>query len=239
MYKSKILVGLVLLIYILSVLFQYGGESIIANSLKSFILPIITVLYFLTVKSKTLFFSLFLVIYSFSDLMIFVEPYIPSNVDYYLGNSLYILAYTFLFIEVCKSVSIFYILRHYKIHLFILTILNIYIIYVLLVIVNPYILKTNQYYMELTYNIIMLLVLSLTLINYFYRDNVKSLYLFLGALCIVFGEVIWVAYIYISERDLLNILSSALYILSFYFFYRQSELFYEDRKEEEVSMLIN
>ena len=87
-------------------------------------------------------------------------------------------------------------------------------------------------------DLVMLLVLSLTLVNYFYRDNVKSLYLFLGALCIVFGEVIWVAYIYISASTFLNIISTSLYALSFYFFYEQSKLFYEEI-EEEVNVLIN
>jgi hypothetical protein len=238
MYKSKILMGLVLIVYVLSVLFQFGNDSSIANSLKSFIIPIFTLLYFVTVKKKSLFFLLFLVLYAVSDLLLFIAPYISNKVNYYMGNSLYILAYTFLLLEVCKSVCVLYVLKNYKIHLLVLTILNIYIIYVLHVIVAPYVAKTNEFYVELVYNIVMLLVLSLTLVNYFYRDNVKSLYLFLGAMCIVFSEVIWIAYGYISASTFLNIVSTSLYMLSFYFFYIQSKLVYEER-EEEVEILIN
>lgn len=238
MYKSKILMGLVLIVYILSVSFQFFNFSEVANSLKSFIIPIFTLLYFLTTKRKSLFFSLFLIVYSISDLLLFLEPFIAQKVNYYIGNSLNIIAYLCLILEVYKSVSVVHILKNYKIHLLVLTILNIYIIYVLQVIVDPYVAKTNEYYVEIVYNFVMLFVLSITLVNYFYRDNVKSLYLFLGALCIVFSEVIWVAYIYISANTILSILSTSLYMLAFNFFYMQSKLYYRKRTEES-SLLIN
>jgi hypothetical protein len=237
MYKSKILLGLVFLFYALSVIFQFIGYSDVANSFKSFILPMVTVFYFLNFNHKTLFFSLFLVFYSISDLLSFIQPYTSHNVDYFLGNSLYIMAYTCLILEICKSVCLFHVLRNYKIHILVLTVLNIYIVYVLQVIINSVIAETSEYYVELTYNIVMFLLLSMALINYFYRDNLKSLYLFLGSLCLVFGEVIWVAYTYISERNLLNVLSTTLFVIAIYFFYKQSLLIHEDR--EEAHMLIN
>ncbi|WP_445735518.1 hypothetical protein [Mariniflexile sp.] len=229
MYKSKALVGLLLVVYILCVIFQFYGNGYMFVSLKSIILPIITLIYFLNVKKKTLFFTLFLVFYSVSDLLVFLKPYTSQAIDYYLGNSLYILSYICLLIEISKSVSLPYILRHFKLHILVLTILNVYIIYVLQVIVYSRALITNAYYLELMYNIVVLMLLSVSLINYFYRDNIKSLYLFLGALCIVFAEVIWVAYTYISERSLLNIVYITLYVLAFYFFFKQSEILYEER----------
>jgi hypothetical protein len=222
---------------VLSIVFQFNDKSDVAVSIKSFILPIVTIFYFLNFNRKTLFFSLFLVFYSISDLLIFIQPYISHNVDYFLGNSLYIMAYTCLILEICKSVCLFHVLRNYKIHILVLTVLNIYIVYVLQVIINSVIAETSEYYVELTYNIVMFLLLSMALINYFYRDNLKSLYLFLGSLCLVFGEVIWVAYTYISERNLLNVLSTTLFVIAIYFFYKQSLLIHEDR--EEAHMLIN
>jgi hypothetical protein len=239
MNKSKVLVILALLLYVLSVIFQFSDEDVIANALKSIILPVVTLLYFVTVKKKSLFFTLFLVLFSISDLMIFLTPYTSHNIDYFLGNILYILAYAFLLVEVSKSISLVYVLRNFKIHLLVLTILNVYLIYVLQVIVDPFVAnKSNEYYVELIYNIVMLLLLSVSLVNYFYRDNVKSLSMFLGALCIVFGEVIWVAYTYITERHLLNAISTSLYVLAFYFFYKQSKIAQEAEREE-VNMLIN
>lgn len=238
MNKSKALLILALFLFVLSVSFQYSDESAIATALKSVILPVVTLFYFITVKKKSLFFTLFLLLFSTSELMVFIRPYVSYNVDYFLGNSLYILAYGFLIIEISKSISLYHVLRHYKIHLLVLTILNIYIIHVLQVIVDPFVAKSNEYYVELIYNIVMLLLLSVALLNYFYKDNVKALYLFIGALCIVFAEVIWVAYTYISERHLLNIVSTSLYVLAYYFFYKQSKIEQEVRQEES-DMLVN
>src|SRR5690606_27794650 len=113
-----------LLLFILSVSFQFSDESVIAIALKSVILPLVTFFYFITVKKKSLFFTLFLVLFSVSELMVFITPYVSYIVDYFLGNSLYILAYSFLIIEISKSISLYHVLRHYKIHLLVLTILN-------------------------------------------------------------------------------------------------------------------
>lgn len=238
MYKSNVLAILACLLFIISVIFQFRGNELIANLLESAILPTITVLYFISVRNKSLFFTLFLVLYSFSDLLVLIENYLPYEINYYVGNILYIIAYVCLIVEISKSISLLNIIKNYKIHLLVLTILNIYIVYVLQVIVNPYVAKTNEYYVELVYNIIMLTLLSISLLSYFYKDDVKSLYLFIATLCIVFGEVIWVAYTYISARNMLNIVSTTLYIISFYFYYKQSLLKHEI-KQDEISMLIN
>lgn len=238
MDKSKTLAVIAALLYLLSVIFQFSNNEPVASALKSVILPTITVFYFLKIRRKTLFFSLFLVLFSASELLTLVEIYLPYLINYYLGNALYILAYSCLIIEISKSISLKNILRNYKIHLLVLTVLNVYIVYVLQTIVNPYVDKTNEYYVELLYNVVMLSLLSVSLLNYFHKDNVKSLYLFLAALCIVFGEVIWVAYTYISARDLLKVVSTTLYVLSFYFFFKQSKLKHEVNREE-VAILVN
>ncbi|MDO7172847.1 hypothetical protein [Mariniflexile sp. AS56] len=232
MNKLKVLAFLGLLLYILSISFRLNDEDVIADGFKSIIFPVVTLLYFITVKRKSLLFTLFLVCYSMSDLMSFIAPYIPHELYYFSANTLCILAYSFLVIEVLKSISLMYVFKNYKIHLTVLTILNIYIIYVLQTIVDPFTGTSNGYYFELVYNIMMLMLLSITLLNYFYKDNLKSLYLFIGALSMVFGEVIWVANAYISERHLLSIISTTLYVLALFFFYRQSKLEKEVKRQE-------
>lgn len=231
MYKSKILVGLLVLFYVVFVFFEFRGDVTLAEYFDAVLVPIITLAYFLFVKRKTLFFSLFLILFSISDLMILIVNYVPQEIDYYIGNSLYILAYISLFLEVCKSICVVHVLKNFKIHLIVLIALSFYVVYVLQVIVDPYVAMTNEYYVELIYNIVMLVFLSASLLNFFYRDNKKALYLFIGALCIVFSEVIWVAYTYISAGSLLNVISGTLSLLAFYFFYKQSKLLDEDREE--------
>ena len=230
MYKYKIFVGLILIVYLLYAIFQFSGNSVIAYNLDSLIIPLITLIYILSSKKKNIFLLLFLLCYSISDLMGLFNSFIPNKIDYYLGNSLYILAYFFLFVKIALSMDWFHVLRNFKIHLIVLTALNVYLVYVLQVIVGPYVGMQGQYFVELVYNTMMLLVLSGALLNYFYRDNKKGLYLFIGSLCIVFSEVIEVAYIYISQKSLLGFLSTTLALGAFYFFYQQSKLFNEEKE---------
>jgi len=167
---------------------------------------------------------MFLILYSVSELTSLISDYIPYQLDYFMGNGLYIAAYVFLVLEVLKSLNFNYILNNYSIHLIVLGALNIYIIYVLLKIVYPFVSFSFEFGVELLYNIVMLLLLSVSLLNYFYRDDKKSLLMFVGSLCLVFSEVILVAYLYISEKNLLIFSSSILSILAFYFFYSQASL---------------
>ncbi|WP_100612295.1 hypothetical protein [Confluentibacter lentus] len=235
MNKSKILVGLVLLIYTLFAVFQFSGHDLLAFNFRSLIFPFVALTYFLSVKEKSMLFILFLIFYSLSELLAMISDVLSYSVDYFLGNSLYILAYLMLFIKICKSISLIHVLKNFKIHLIVLTALNIYIVYVLQVIIDPHVELNYEYFVELVYNIVMLLLLSSSLLNYFYRDNKKSLYLFVGSLCIVFSEVISVAYLYVAKQDLLNFIAVSLALLAFYFFYQQSKL----DNEEPINMLID
>ncbi|MGB5418518.1 hypothetical protein [Algibacter sp.] len=106
----------------------------------------------------------------------------------------------------------------------VLLILNAYLLFVLQGIINPKLVLENDYYLELAYNIVVLSLLSSALLNYSYRDNRKSLYLFFGTLFIVFSEVMDIAYIYVSPRSLLNFLSTTLCLVAFFFFIKQSKL---------------
>ena len=244
MYKSKVLVGIVLVLYVLFGIFEFTGSSDVAYYLNSLIIPVITLIYMLFIKKKNIFFLMFLLCYSVSDLLGVIIYSIPFNedsimydFDYYVGNSLYVLAYAFLLIKIAKSISFFHVLKNLKIHLVVLTILNVYLVYVLQVILNPYDGMFNNYYLELTYNIVMFSLLSVALLNYFFRDDKKSLYMFLGALCIVFSEVIDVAYLYIAQRCMLNVLATTLAVVAFYFFYQQSKLLNKVNEEEKYMVM--
>jgi len=239
MYKSKVLIGFIVLAYTLFVIFQFGGDELMASSFSSVIFPLIALLYFVSVKPKTLFFSLFLLCYSLSELAFFIIDLIPYLYFYYIGNILSMLSYTFLLLEVCKSVCGFYVLKNFKFHIIVLTGLNIYIAYILQEAINPYLELTTEYLIEITYNIVMLLLLSISLLNYFYKDDKKSLFFFFGALSIVFSEVINVAYLYVAHHNLLNFVSVTLFLLAFYFLFLQSKLENVKVEETEISTNVN
>lgn len=231
MYKSKILVSFVPIIYIVFIVCLIIGKTSLAYNVSSLLSPAIAILYFTHVKHRTIPFSLFLIFFATSDFMVLFSEHIPYRINYFVGNSLYILAYASLLFKFLNKICVAYIVKNYKTHLIILTALNVYIAYVLQDSIRHDIIPMSaEYFMELTYNIVMLALLSLSLLNYFYRDDKKSLLLFIGSLCIVFGEVLGIAFLYMASganEGLLNFLSTTLYLLAFCFFYWQSKIEFE------------
>lgn len=225
------MISIVILFYLGFVIFQFSNNAFWANAFDALLIPLISIVYFQREKKIDLYFALFLICYSISDLMIFIVDFMPYSYFYYIGNGLYICAYIALLIGVLKSLSFLNIVKNFKLHFIVLTILNVYIAYVLQDIVNPYVEMTNEYFVEISYNISMLLLLSASLLNYFCRDDRKSLLIFLGSLSIVFSEVLGVAYLYVSQQNLLNFLVTSLTLLAFYFYYIQATLDYEEVTE--------
>jgi len=212
---------------LLFIYFQFNENYWMADYSRALIVPIITLIYLISKKYKSLYFVIFLVAFSISDLLTLFSYSLPHDFEYYLGNLLYIIAYLSLTYEIVVSLSIKYILKYFKMHVAVLLGLNIYANYVLLKILNEYV-SGIELSLELLYNIFILSLLTVSLLNYFYRDDKKAMILFLGSLCISFSEVIQIAYYYISDRELLNVTYSILLILAFYFFYVQSKLEYEE-----------
>ena len=113
MNKLKVMVSLVLLVYIGFVIFQFRSNEFWANALDAILLPLISIAYFKENKRPNLYFSLFLICYSVSDLMIFIVDFIPYAYFYYVGNGLYIIAYTALFIKIIKFILLFRIRKKF------------------------------------------------------------------------------------------------------------------------------
>ena len=207
--------------------------------LDSMVVPIITIAYIIFSKKKDIYFLLFLMCYAVSEILgvathLILYYNLPFNdrlifyeYDYYIGSALYILGYAFLLFKISKTIDLRHILRNFKIHLVVLTILNVYLIYVLQFIVTTELEYQYEYHMELVYNVIVLVLLSVSLLSYIYRDNKKSLFLLIGALFIVFSEVMDVAYNYIDQRDLVHVIAATFALCAFYFLYQQSLLRHE------------
>lgn len=236
MGKTNILIGFIVLLFIAFSVCEFNQLYMCSEISKGLIVPVFTLLYFISVSKKSIYFTWFLLLFSISELLVFSELFLDFNtmtdeellryddIYYTVGNALYIIAYCLLLFDVYRTLDIKKVLKNYAIHLLVLTILNIYIVYVLLTIVNPYVSGSFLFVIELVYNIVMLLLLTLSLIGYFYNDNKKSLLLFFGSICIVFSEVIQVAYFYISDKELLNLSQTLLFVLAFCFFYFQSKI---------------
>ncbi|GGH47588.1 membrane protein [Mangrovimonas yunxiaonensis] len=237
MKNAKVLGALILSLVVVSVVLDFCQEYVFSRLVKSVIAPAFLLLYWLTVTPKNKYFTWFLILFSIPEITSFTELFIETNADMYLyytfGNILYILAYIVLFYGVCRDLNFSKILKSYKPHLIVLILLNLYIMYVLLTIVQPKFPELHMLLIEVIYNIVMLLLLTASLLLYFSKDNKKALFLFFGSLCIVFSEVLQIAYFYISERDGFNIVSIILFSMAFCFYY-----FYAKTKNEDTFKLL-
>ncbi len=238
MQKTKLLLGIIVILTISFIGFQIFNQEEIAIILRSLILPILTVYYCLKTRDEKSYFFYFLLVYSLSEFMGVFSSFanqsaFVANILYYGGNSLYIIAYLILVLEVLKRMQLKEVFSRFPIHIIILLILDVYsVILVSQVLLESdyFVTQSLDYYVMVVYNASIMILLTATFINYLGRDSKKAMNLLLGAICIVFSEVIQIAYFYVSERNVLSVVYSILLVLGFYFFYIQSSMSYVKEK---------
>ncbi|MEP3836674.1 MAG: hypothetical protein ABJM36_03455 [Algibacter sp.] len=238
MYKPKFLVGIVLACYVLFAVFEFSGNGTVAFYFKSFMVPFIAIAYTFYVNPKNNLFWAFLICYSLSDLLAigfgelpFFTPEEVKNYDYFIGNGLYMLSYLFLIFKIVRLTNFKYVFKNLKLYSIVLVFLNVYLFYVLNSFIEPNLTYQVDYYFECVYNVIILTLFFVGMINFFCRDNQKSLFLFLGSLSIVLSEIMAIAYLYIGQRELLNFLSTTFALIAFNLFYYQTSLSNVNTKE--------
>lgn len=235
MTTRKLLLIFIIVLTIVFIGLQIFALQEIANYVRPIILPLLTLLYFLVKKEKHSNFFYFLLFYSIGELSSLFGyyaqySYFMNNLLYYGGNILYITAYVFLILEILKPMNIKKIFNRFTIYILILAALDIYSI----ILVTDIAIKSEllngvfDYLTEIVYNTVIMLLLTATLINYISSYTKKAMNLLLGALCLVFSEVIQVAYFYVSEQHMLSVFYSVLLVLAFAFFYIQSNLSYSE-----------
>lgn len=228
MQRTQILLAIVVVLvaaFLGLVIFQ---QDELSDYVRPFILPMVTVLYCTSGNCRRNYFFYFLLFYAISEFLAVFYYYGNwtrqlEDIFYYACNSLYIMAYIALTMEVLKTMDLSTILKRFSVHIVILIILDIYcVVLVTDVAVKSGALEyTVDKFLEAIYNIVIMALLTITLVNYLHRDTKKAMNLLLGSLCIVFSEVIQVAYYYVSEMIILGIAYNILLVLAFVFFYMQ------------------
>ena len=238
MKVSRILLGSIIVLTISFIVFQIFNLNQLVTITRALILPLVTMLYFLETKDKKSYFFYFLLLYSIPEI---IEPFISlsesvlmQNIRYYLGNILYISAYIFLILEILKLMNFKKVFKRFTAPIVILIVLDVYSV----ILVSDTSFSSGYFevifenIVEILYNITIMLLLSVAVINYMNRHTKKAMNLLVGAICIVFSEVIQVAYYYIStENNILSVLYSILLVFAFFFFYLQSSMSYSEEKK--------
>lgn len=232
MLVKKVLIGILIALTALFLGLQTAELELEAAAVRATMCLLLTLLFYIRVPSKNLYFFSFLITFTIGEMFNLAgwisTPEVVDGIDYmyYIANILYIIAYLFLIIKILNDMSLLEMAKKYPIHLLILTILDVFCV---MVVTNTSIPKiTNaSYNLEFVYNSIIMILLTVSVINYIHKDDKKSVILLMGTIFIFFSEVIQTAYFYIAKISILNVFCSVFLVLGFTFFYLQSRLDYE------------
>lgn len=219
---------------------QSLGLELEAFGVKALTLGLLALLYFIAVKSKHIFFILFLLLFTVAEIYnYFTFNLLPKeeetlDIYYLVGNSFFILSYIFLIGRVLTLMDIKKALIRFPFQILLLAMLGVFVTYMITDLSISSLPMDYTYFVELSYNAIIMILVSLSLINYMYKDTKKSMNLLIGCIFIVFSEVIQIAYYYITDYDnTLNVVYSVFLVAAFVFFYLQSRL--EDEPERALN----
>ena len=230
--KHFLVSGLILLSLVFIGL-QMIKFEVIASFVRVILISLLTVLYYNQVSTKHTNFLKFLITFLIADIIglsyWFITLESESSIDYtyFICNGLYILSYVFLIIEVLKGMNIKDVITKLPAPIVILVVLDIFCVTIVTDTAGED-LTNYQYSMEFLYNAVIMTLLTLAVINYIYYVNKKAMNLLIGSIFIVFSEMIQLAYYYVLEINVLNVLCSLFLVFAFIFFYLQASLNYTE-----------
>ena len=199
-----------------------------ASFVRAAIVILFTLLYYNQTNTLRSYFFLFLTTFALADIIglsfWFIELSTSSfDYTYYICNSLYIMSYVFLIVMVLISMNLRDVIIKLPVHIVILVVLDILCVTIVTDTTKDE-LSIYQYSLEFIYNAVIMSLLTLSVINYIYKVDKASMNLLIGSLFIVFSEMIQLAYYYVLEINVLNVLCSLFLVIAFLFFYLQEIL---------------
>ncbi|WP_204345447.1 hypothetical protein [Psychroserpens algicola] len=234
MYLSKILGTVLILLSILFLGLQSQALEIEASGVKTLAMILLIVFYVMRVKKKHILFLMFLVFFTIAEFFNYITWVInfdfSEEIDYfyYVGNILYILSYTFLIARILVSINMSKAVTKFPIQSLSLLVLGIFVVYLVTDTTREE-LTSSQYTLEFTYNAVIMILMSLSLLYYMAKDDKKSMNLLIGSICILFSEILQLAYFYVAEDfNVLNLLCSLFIVMAFLFYYLQSRLHHKE-----------
>ncbi|MCT4628658.1 hypothetical protein [Winogradskyella sp.] len=207
------------------------------DTLSALMLVLLTILYCVWTKRKSKLFIGFLIAFTLGHILSFLAWYgaevKEGEVDYYYygSNILYIISYLFLIFKIILPVNIKKVFKELVIPIVILFALDVFCV-ILVTDTTKGTLSNNEYMLEFVYNAVIMVLLSVALLDYMYKNDNKSMLFLVGSICMVFSEIIQLAYYYIIDDKTLAFIFSFFLVVSFVFFYVQSQLKFSDPEPE-------
>lgn len=229
MITNKILKVVLLLLGVIFVLLQGFAYEVEGDAISTLMLVLLTILYCKWTENRSRYFFWFLVSFTAAHVLSFSAWYGPELMEgqidyfYYSANILCIISYVILIIKILNELNLKTVFSQYAIPIIILVILDAFCVSIVTATTES-VLSIYEYSLEFIYNAVVMTLLSVALINYMYRTDNKSMLFLIASICIVFSEIIQLAYYYILDDQNLGFIYSLFLVLAFMFFYMQSQL---------------
>ncbi|RLJ64295.1 hypothetical protein CLV86_1411 [Lacinutrix venerupis] len=215
MSKQSKFIILSMAIILIIVLLDVFGFSTISYNLELMFVPVLALFYFFKKGAKSITLILFFLCYTVGELvsMFLYNP--DENIYYYLCNISYIIAYFFLILYVVNGLNFKVIFKKYLFYFIVLLLLSIYILYFFINLVKPINFESQLdvavHIVEFVYNLSLVVLLSLSFLNYIHNNIRKYLVLFLSCFLIAFSEFILITYYFIDEDIVLDYMSTVFF----------------------------
>jgi len=177
--------------------------------------------YFKHSKRKNLFFGGALLFFALSEVS---KIYFNYKYELFsdLTNSFSVVAYSLLIFYILNNINVLDLVKKYWFHSIFLIIFSSYIIYNLNTIIFPngtVRMLSFQFLNEALYNTAVLTLISLSLLNFLYHDDKRSLLLFIISIFFGLAEIVQVPYLFLYSKPSLHVAYAFLYLLGYYFVY--------------------
>jgi len=182
------------------------------------IFPILIFTYFRKRTNNTPFLLYFLISFTLAELIYIYVFYTETRelLPYIACNVFYVIGYCFIIALIISNLSLKRLLKRFPIQLLILAALGVYLIFEL----NSVVIKNKEtllfvigYYIDFIYNLIIIITMCLSLLNYFYHDSRFNLKLLIACVSLIFSEFVQTFYYYQNVPESLHIVIDKAYTI--------------------------
>lgn len=216
------LVTLVLVLLATCYLVGVFLENIVLESYsKTWSIFVFVYFYFKHSRRKSLFFGGALLFFALSEVSKIYFNFLYKDFSV-VTNVFFVTAYVFIISYIFNNINVKELVKTYWLQAVFLFIFSAYIVYSL----NSFVFSDVKfeffsliYLQETIYNIVLLFLISLSLLNFLYHDDIRSLLIFSMSLLFGLGEIIQASYIFLSPQFYLKLMYSICYLLAYAIIY--------------------
>lgn len=217
-YINRAIISFLIVLSFFLMFFIVDKETFFLNVCFCVISLLMVFSYFNNVVRNTSFF-VFVISYFIAELLNVLFHNSLSGLLYVVINSMYCLAYLSLLVFVVRAINFKEIWQRFKGVLIVLAIFSGIVVFNMNdIMLGSKTIEVSSYkfVLDTLYNVVVVLLLCLSFLNFMYNDTKMSLLLFLICLSLVFYEVTQLAYIYVAKYYTLFVLFSAFKLTGFF-----------------------